>query len=309
MQPIPRSLIAQAREQHGLLTLADLAGAGFSERQRRRYVADGQLTKIHRGVFRVASHSDSFEQRCLAACLAAPDGALSGPTAGRLYGLRKCNGNDIHFISRHKLELVGVVAHRTNLLVDGDIQQRGALRLLRPARLACDLARFLDDDDLESVIEQMLDRKLIRLATVRDLARDFIRSGRDGAARLARVLDARPGWRRPVDSDLELLLLRSLHAAGLDLIPQFPVLLDEGRRVYLDLADPTLRFGVEVDHVTWHGGRLDAQRDKARDRSLMRLGWITPRVTDDDIRLRLAATTDQLVAIARGRQRQRPPAA
>src|SRR6476469_3902078 len=84
---------------------------------------------------------------------------------------------------------------------------------------------------------------------------------------------------------------------GFDLETQVPVLLDNGREVHLDLAIPPLKFGIEVDHVTWHGGRLETQRDKVRDRELMRLGWTVPRVTDEDLSRRLDQTVQQLVDI------------
>ena len=65
--------------------------------------------------------------------------------------------------------------------------------------------------------------------------------------------------------------------------PQVRVDLGGGIRLVLDFADPTVRFGVEVDHVTWHGGRVAAQRDKWRDRQLMRIDWVVVRVTDEDL--------------------------
>ena len=78
---------------------------------------------------------------------------------------------------------------------------------------------------------------------------------------------------------------------------QVPVLLDSGQQVRIDLAEPELKFGVEVDHVTWHGGRLDSQNDKARDRALARLGWTIVRVTDADVRVRFHETIAELVEI------------
>ena len=119
------------------------------------------------------------------------------------------------------------------------------------------------------------------------------------------MLDSRPNWRRPVDSDLELRLLKAMRRRGLDLIPQFRVVLDSGREVSLDLAAPAIKFGIEVDHVTWHGGRLETQRDKGRDRELMRLGWTVARVTDEDIARRLEETAHQLIDIARALQHAR----
>jgi very-short-patch-repair endonuclease len=256
------------------------------------------LVQVHRGVYRFSSHVESFEQRCLAALLAAPDAALSGPTAGRIMGLRKVFTDDVHLIARRAIHLESVSAHRTKILGEDDIGTGAGLRVLRPTRLFCDLAWHLDDAGLESVYEQMLDRRMISIDAARAAARRFVASGRPGSVRLARVLDSRPDWLQPADSDLEVQLMRALTAAGLVLRRQCPVVLDSGWTVHLDLADEAIKFGVEVDHVTWHGGRLDAQRDKRRDRELARLGWTISRVSDEDISSRLSETCEQLIAIA-----------
>ena len=42
--------------------------------------------------------------------------------------------------------------------------------------------------------------------------------------------------------------------------------------VHLDAADPAIKGGLEIDPVTWNGGRFDAQCDKVRDRGARRLG-------------------------------------
>lgn len=298
MKPLPRPLLADARDRCGLITVADLRSHGIVGRARVALFESGQLLRVHRGVYKLASHPDCFEQRCLAACLAAPNAALSGPTAGRIIGLRKVFTEEIHVIAREAVHLAGVTAHRTELLGRADIETRGGLRVLRPGRLLCDLAAHLDEAALESVLEQMLDRRLLGIRAARSAAKQFIAPGRPGSRRLARVLESRSSWLKPVDSDLELRVWRALDARGLRLVRQYPVLLDSGVTVHLDLAQPEIRFGVEIDHITWHGGRLDVQRDKQRDRELMTIGWVVSRVTDEDVSIRLHATVDQLIEIA-----------
>lgn len=298
MSQIPRAALAFARTHHGLVTTERLAAAGVADRSRRSLLADGLLVPVHQGVYRLASHEPTFEQRCVAACLALPHAVLSGPTAGRVYGLRKCTTDDIHVISSRAILVDGIHGHRSNYLLPSDSVERGPLRLLRPARLVCDLAIYLSDADLESVIEQVLERKMTTLPTLRAIADGFIVSGRNGSRRLARVLNSRADWSKPPESDLELRVLRGLAARGVHLVPQFTVELDGGRRVRLDMADPTIRFAVEVDHATWHSDRVQVQRDKQRDRALIRLGWTVPRVTDVDVEHRFAATIDELVAVA-----------
>jgi very-short-patch-repair endonuclease len=234
----------------------------------------------------------------MAACLVAPDAAIVGPTAGRILGLRKVFTDEIHIIAKRAITLEGVTAHRTDLLSSNDVADHRNLRVLRPGRLICDLSAHLDEAALESVIEQAIDRGMITLSTLRRHAARFIAPGRPGSVRLRRVIESRPAWLRPVDSDIELRLWRALQRSGLEVERQVPVALDGGEQVVIDLAVRCWRFGVEVDHVTWHGGRLDVQRDKRRDRALLRLGWTIARVTDEDIERRLDETVEQLLAIA-----------
>ena len=297
MQQLPRPLLAAVREQLGLLTVEDLHRFGVSRRYRRHLVESGLLIGVHRGVFRFGSHPVTFEQRCLAALLFAPDAVLSGPTAARIWGLRRVMTDDVHVLARRTIHVSTINAHQTDLLRDADVVVHRDLRVLGPARLLCDLAWHLDDAGLESVFEQMLDRRMLSVDVARRAARAFCTRGRPGSVRLTRVLESRAAWLRPADSDLEVRLHRALAAAGLELERQVVVELDSGV-VAIDLADRGLKLGVEVDHVTWHGGRLDAQRDKRRDRELTRQGWTMSRVTDEDIDRRLHETVGQLVEIA-----------
>ncbi|MFP5489264.1 MAG: type IV toxin-antitoxin system AbiEi family antitoxin domain-containing protein [Acidimicrobiia bacterium] len=296
MYDLPRPLLAVARDQLGLVTIDDLVRCGVSKRQRRRLVESGFLIGVHRGVLRFASHPVTFEQRCLAALSFAPDAVLSGPTAARVWGLRKVVTDDVHILARRTIHVTSINAHQTDLLRSADVVVHRGLRVLRPTRLLCDLAWHLDDAALESVFEQMLERHLTTVQTARRAARAFCKQGRPGSVRLARVLESRPEWMRPPDSDLELRLHRALAAAGLELDRQVRVELDSGV-VAIDLADRALLFGIEVDHVRWHNGRLDVERDKRRDRELTRRGWTVSRVTDSDVDERLAETVGQLVAI------------
>lgn len=298
MSQIPRAALSFARSHHGLVTIEQLTESGLPRRSRHRLLTDGLLVPVHQGIYRLASHESTFEQRCVAACLIGTHLTLSGPTAGRLLGLRKCMTDDIHVISDRAVLIEGIHGHRTNFLDASDIAQRGPIRLLRPARLLCDLASHLSDADLESVIEQALERKMVSLGTLRAVGGRFMRSGRNGTRRFATVMNSRPMWTRPPESDLELRLLRGLATRGLDLIPQYIVVLDGGRSVRLDMADPEIRLAVEVDHVTWHTDRMQVQRDKRRDRAMIRLGWTVLRITDEDVDKRFAATIDEVIEVA-----------
>ncbi|MEQ8439267.1 MAG: DUF559 domain-containing protein [Ilumatobacter fluminis] len=295
MRPLPRAALDIARRQHGLITASDLRPLGFTGRARSDALAAGALVPLHRGVYRLGSHAESFEQRSKAALLAAPDAVLAGPTAGRYWKLRAVWTEDVHILARRAIKLDLVHTHRTDLLRETDVVEKYGVRLLAPARLLCDLARFLDEAELESVFEQMLDRRLLVVESARSMARRFCRPGRPGSQEIARLLDGRPEWLKPAGSDLELRVWKALVQAGHVLERQVEIAVDDGRTVRLDLAMREYRLAIEIDHARYHGGRLDVQGDKRRDRQLISQGWTVVRVTDEDIDRRFATTMAELV--------------
>lgn len=294
----PIELTAIARSQHGLVTDQQLADLGITYWTLRTWLRDGVLVRLHRGVLASPLTEATFERRCLAATMAIGDIAISGPTAGRLHRLRRMPTDDIHAVCpRMGVTLAGVVIHASNGLAPGDIELVDGIPTLRPTRLAADLGRHLSDDDLESVIEQMLDRRLTTMPALFAMARRLQARGRDGMARFVRVINGRPAWQRPAGSEIEMRFLDALAEAGVELVRQLRLPLPDGGLAVLDAAVPACRIAIEVDHVTWHGGRLESEADKARDRQLLQMKWTTIRVTDADVRDRFASTVREVAAI------------
>jgi hypothetical protein len=128
--------------------------------------------------------------------------------------------------------------------------------------------------------------------------------GRPGSARVNRVLSLRSDWQRPAGSGLELRVIKALERRVGPLVRQYPLQLSDGSLIHVDAADPVARWAVEIDHVTWHGGRHDAQRDKARDRGARRIGWQVDRVTDVELDEDFTAAIDDLVALHTLRRHQ-----
>jgi hypothetical protein len=299
MTAFPPALNLVLRRQHSVVSMHQLLTHGITRQRRRTLLDNGVFDAIHPGVFVLASAERTVETRCVAACLANPRLVICGTTAGRLVRLRKMVGDDIHAMALGASPcLEGVVTHRTNHLDASDIDTRpDGIRLLGAARLAFNLANFLDDLGFESVLEQLLDRRLVSVPQLYSAHRALSKRGRDGTARFARVLSSRPSMAKPKDSDQEVKLLRALASRGIALVPQYELVLPDGTIVHPDGADPNRRFAVEVDHVTWHGGRAATQYDKWRDRQTDRLGWLISRVTDHDVDRRLHATVNELVEV------------
>ena len=70
--------------------------------------------------------------------------------------------------------------------------------------------------------------------------------------------------------------------------------LGDGVVVHPDLGVPADRFYVEVDHLTWHGGRAENAYDRRRDIKMRLAGCHVERVTDIAIDGHLDEVVDDL---------------
>ena len=88
VQPTFREVLALAREQHGVVTAAQLAARGVSRAAIRHRIARRRLFEIHRGVLALGTPQLTRHGRWMAAVLACGDGALlSHRSAGALWGV------------------------------------------------------------------------------------------------------------------------------------------------------------------------------------------------------------------------------
>lgn len=304
MPGLDAPVLAWLGDHHGVITIGELAALGVTDRRRDPLVAHGLLVPVHRGVYRSIGSPETPLGRARSVCAAHDDYVVASRTAARLWALRRIPA-DPHLDA---LALHGTPAlrapwarlRRTTWLPESDIVTRpDGIRLTSPPRTVFDLAAHLDPAAFESVVEQVLDQ-YCTLPTLLATAEPLLGRGRPGSARFRAVLGSRPARLRPVQSDLELQVLSALRRAGLPLERQFVLRVHTGT-IRLDAADPSIRWGLEIDHVTWHGGRLDAQADKARDRSARLAGWQVERVTDRELADRFDAVVAELVALHRQR--------
>ncbi len=305
MIPVSRPLTARIAARHGVVTRHELLADGASAREIERSVERGTFIRVHNGVYRIATSPDTFEARCAAACLADPEVVITGTAAGRLWDFRHIWRADhpIALVAHDRSPLArGVILRRTNVLDDDDrVRRDDGITVASPPRAWFDCARDLDDARFERLTEWVLDHHA-SLPTLWRTVRRLQAKGRPGLARVNRVASRRADWQKPAGSGLELRVLAALEARGIVLERQFPLHLADGSIIHPDGADPTIRWALEVDHVTWHGGRLDAQYDKTRDRAARLVGWQIERVTDHELAEDFNGVIDQLVELYRDRQ-------
>ncbi len=291
-----------------MFTICELLDDGFSQRAVRRLVQGGSLISLHAGVYRSASTPDGFETRCVAACLADPEVVVSGPAAARLWGFRHVHRPEVPevLVSHDRTPMTkGVRIRRTNILGDEDrVRRDDGIVVATPARTWFDCAKYLGDERFEKLTEWVLDTHCSVPLLWREVRRMCGR-GRQGSARVRLVMSQRESWQRPAGSGLEMDVFNALRERGIGpLVRQHPLRLPDGMVIHPDVAVVPLRWAVEVDHVTWHGGRFEAQRDKIRDRQARRLGWQVERVTDQELRDSFRRAVDDLEELFRLRHDQ-----
>ena len=305
MATISSELAVIVSRRHGIVTHDQLLEDGIPRHSVRRLVTSGLLVVEHKHVYRLATAPDTFESRCAAACAADPGALVGGVAAARLWRFRHVWQPDVpHVLVAHDRTPItkGVVLRRSNVLSTGEVVQRDdGIAVAAPPRAWFDCARDLDDERFERLTEWVLDQHA-SLPTLWRTAQRLQARGRPGLARVKRVMSQRADWQKPADSGLELRVLKALEARGIVLVRQHPLALPNGITIHPDGADPTIRWALEIDHVTWHGGRLDTQRDKTRDRQARLLGWEVERVTDQELAEDFNGTIDQIVALYRRRQ-------
>ncbi len=190
--------------------------------------------------------------------------------------------------------------HPTDVVTCSD-----GLRVTSPPLTLFHLAWELTPPQLESAIEDAINRRLVTIGTLQTMAHRWCRSGRPGSTAYREVIEPRLQL-APVGSELELRIERAVMALGIPQpVRQCAVPVGRGITFHLDLAWPDLQLGVEIDHFAWHAGREAVARDKQRDRWLSAEGWQIVRAGDDDIDRDVHAVANEIAETHRRRSADR----
>jgi very-short-patch-repair endonuclease len=275
------SLTAIAREQHGLVTRAQVLGA-VSSRTLERWVQAGRLEGVRRGVYRVGGVPETWEQLVLAACLAAgPAGHASFSTAAALRDLEgfSRDGVEITHFGTRPSSIDGVVVHESMVFGPEHITEVGRIPTTSMARTLCDLTAVTQQWVVEHAVDEALRRKLVTIGALRRVAEDLEGRGRMRCTVMREILEHRvPGY-QPAESAPERRIADLLVRAGLP-APVLQHRIQVGNRTYrIDLCYPDQRIAIEYDGWDFHRGRQAFDRDRARANDLVLLGMQVLRFT------------------------------
>lgn len=202
---------------------------------------------------------------------------------------RKIDGIRFHRVRSPRLEETGTV--------DG-------IPCTSPARTLVDLAGTVSDWTLRSAFERAAQRRLLDIQAIEasiDPARRGVRS----------LLTLVNDWRRAAPLAKKGRLKSPLEAKVLPLISQrnlpapllnAPVQIANGR-IEVDFLWPDHRFALEADSRDYHATHVAFERDRWRDRELMRAGYTTLRVTHRQAESEAQAVADTIASKLRRRSR------
>jgi hypothetical protein len=155
-----RLIAAIAARQHGIVTFAQLIGAGISRREISRRVVAGRLHRIHRGVYAVGHRALSREGIWLVAVLArGPGAALSHRSAAHHSRILPLTANlrPVHVTvpgtgGRRRRD--GIIVHRSKTITPADVVVRDGIPTTKPARTLSDLKPLLPREQWESALDR-----------------------------------------------------------------------------------------------------------------------------------------------------------
>jgi very-short-patch-repair endonuclease len=269
--------------QHGVVERGQIRALGITDREIARAIEAGRLHRIFRGVYALGHGNIGEQGRLQAAALACGCGAfISHRSAGALLGLLDKGPAVIDVIappSRGR-GIDGIRFHRVRTPRRNEVGDMDGIPCTSPARTLVDLAGTVGDRTLRSCFERAAQRRLLDIPAI-EASMD---PGRRGMKALRALVD---DWRKaapltkkgrlksPLEAKvLPLLLRRDLPAPLLNA----PVEIANGR-IEVDFLWPEARFVVEADSRDFHATPLAFERDRWRDRELMRAGYATLRVT------------------------------
>ena len=272
---VEQKLARLARGSYGVVTRAQLVGAGLSPEEIRQRMRRGTLLREHRGVYRVGHRAPSVEARYLAAVRACGEGALlSGRAAAHLLGLLKGPAPPPEVTAPTRRHVKGVRTRCSPGLDPRDAMTWCGIPATPVARTLVDLAAVVDAEELARACHEAGVRHRTRPAQVEAvLAR---RPNSPGAGKLRAIMR---GDTHVTLSRLESRFLARLRDAKLPL-PRTnrPA---GGRRV--DCRWPDRRLTVELDGYRYHHSRHAWELDRRREREARARGDEFRRYTWGDV--------------------------
>jgi very-short-patch-repair endonuclease len=255
-----------AERQYWVVSRQQLLDLGYTSEAIDVRLEDARLHRVFAGVYAAGRPHVSRDGYLMAAVLASGEGAaLSDFSAAEHYRVAKPRHGPIHVAVPHARAPCtrGIKVHRRMRF---DVRIERGIPATSPICTIIDIARGLDEFQLERVINEAVNRDLIELDELRDAAR-----GRSSA--IVRLLEREKFV--VTDTGLEQRFLRIVRRTGLPL-PETQQRLPGGR---VDFYWWELDLVVEADSLRFHRTPFQQRNDALRDQANFKAEIRTLRFT------------------------------
>jgi hypothetical protein len=295
--PVPLAVDEPARRRLGILTTADLAARGVTEREVRTATRSGVWVRLRTGIFISAADLAEVERSgrrpgldalAVTTSLDRPSAALSRDSAAWVWGLPRPQrgAHGVHLTDPHHWRRGrGWVMTRAALPAD-DVTARGPYRVTTPARTLVDVARTWPEVHAVAAV----DAALLRGLTCRDEVRGILdrQVNVPGIPRAVRALELADGR---AESWLETCGRLTFDALGLPaFVPQVELWVDGTLLKVVDGWYPEAAVAIEFDgRVKYRRPRFgrspadELWEEKRREDLLRAAGVRFLRVTFEDL--------------------------
>jgi very-short-patch-repair endonuclease len=262
------AVAALGARQWGCVTTQQLARCGVTPPVISRWVAEGRLHRLLRGVYAVGHRSPAPEQPWQAALLSyGEDSVLSRHVSIALHELAKPPSITTVALPRAVRAQRGVKPHFSALPFERDeVVIRKGLRATSVERTLLDLAAV--GEPVERLVAEAVAKRLTSIAQLRAYVER--RASARGAARLCRCIEGRQTRSRLEDEFARWLEERRLPVPALN-EPFGPFTLDG---IWREAG-----LVLEIDTYDTHGTRHSFENDRRRDAYTASRGLRTIRVT------------------------------
>jgi hypothetical protein len=277
---------AVAAKQHGRVSAADLRDAGVDKSCTHRWLQDGRLHRVHRGVYAVGHPGRSMLADYAAAVLAGGAGSrLSHAPCGHVLKLERAAAPpppEVTVPTTTHRRRPGIVIHRVRTIPRADLLTVHGIPMLSAPRTLLDLAPRLTPEQLAQACHEAWVHQRVRPHHVKAcIARN---PGKPGATKLLAAMVADVTL-----SELERAFLRLLRAHNLPL-PRTNI---DHAGDKVDCHWPQFGLTIELLSYRFHASRAAFERDVARRRRSNHVAYTygdvfeRPRETIADLRPRL----------------------
>jgi very-short-patch-repair endonuclease len=269
-----------AERQHSLIGREQALAHGMTVRQIEGQLRTGRWTIATRGVYRIAGSVRTWEQRLLAAVLAAGIGAAaSRRSAAALWRLPGFPAGPIEVTQGRGLSIRATHPHDSRFLPSEQIRIVSAIPTVCVERTLLDLCGTEHPKRAERAMDNALSMGLTTVQQLSLMLARTGRKGRPGTALTRELLAARTADYVPPASALEALVIAVLEAHGIQLPERQARVGGTSAPIgRVDFIFRGARLVLEADSRRHHSSWLDIEADRRRDLLLAAAGWRIMRV-------------------------------